>query len=85
MIALLTRTAHHGPPRNREKCQKMVGEDFWEFKASQQRILWCYAPKGRRRIILLHGFTKKTAQTPRNHLETGRHTYREVQQEMSTR
>ena len=63
----------------------MAGEDFWEFKASQQRIFWCYAPKARRRIILLHGFTKKTAQAPRNQLETGRQTYREVQQELSAK
>lgn len=83
MTALLTRAAHHGPPRNREKCQKMAGEDFWEFKASQQRIFWCYDPGRRRRIVLLHGFTKKTAQTPRNQLEAGRHAYRELQQELS--
>ena len=30
MTALLTRAAHHGPPRFREKCQKMVGEHFWD-------------------------------------------------------
>ena len=61
----------------------MAGEDFWEFKASQQRIFWCYDPGRRRRIVLLHGFTKKTAQTPRNQLEAGRHAYRELQQELS--
>ena len=81
MTALLTRVAHHGPPRNREKCQKMAGEAFWEFKASQQRIFWCYHPRRRRQIVLLHGFTKKTAQTPMNQLEAGRHAYREFQRE----
>ena len=81
MTALLARAAHHGPPRNREKCQKLAGEDFWEFKASQQRIFWCYDRGRRRRIVLLHAFTKKTAQTPRNQLDAGRHAYREFLQE----
>ena len=84
MTALLTRAAHHGPPRNREKCQKMAGEDFWEFKASQQRIFWCYDPGRRKRIILLYGFSKKTAQTPRNQLDAGRDAYRKAQHELSS-
>lgn len=84
MTALLTRAAHHGPPRNREKCQKMAGEGFWEFKASQQRIFWCYDPRRRKRIVLLYGFTKKTAQTPKKQLEAGRHAYREARHELSS-
>ena len=36
VTALLTRVAHHGPPRNQEKSRKIAGEDFWEFKAYQQ-------------------------------------------------
>ena len=83
MTALLMRAAHHGPPRNREKCQKMAGEDFWEFKASQQRIFWCYDARRRKRIVLLHGFTKKTSQTSNNQLDAGRRAYREVQRELS--
>ncbi|MDE0177612.1 MAG: type II toxin-antitoxin system RelE/ParE family toxin [Gammaproteobacteria bacterium] len=83
MTALLTRAAHHGPPRNREKCQKMVGEDFWEFKPSdQQRVFWCYDPGKRKRIVLLHGFTKKSGRTPKNELEAGRSAYREYLQEL---
>ena len=81
---MLRYAAHQGPPRNREKCQKMAGEDFWEFKASQQRIFWCYDAVRRKRIVLLHGFTKKTAHTPKKQLEAGRRAYREAQQELTT-
>ena len=59
MTALLTRAAHHGPPRNREKCQKMAGEDFWEFKASQQTYL----------LVLRSGETKANRPVARIHQE----------------
>ena len=62
----------------------MAGEGFWEFKASQQRIFWCYDPGRRKRIVLLYGFTKKTAQTPTKQLEAGRHAYREARHELSS-
>ena len=39
MTALLTRAATTDLPVNREKCQKMVGEDFWDFKPSDQQDL----------------------------------------------
>ena len=71
-------SADLGPPRNHEKCRKLKGESFWEFKAGQQRIFWCYDPVGTRRIILLHGFTKKTKKTPSQALDAGREAYREV-------
>ena len=80
VAALLKRSADHGPPRNQEKCRKVEG--FWEFKAGQQRIFWCYDPVQRKRIILLHGFTKKTKQTPRQELRAGKQAYRAVQQEL---
>lgn len=80
VTALLTRVAHHGPPRNQEKSRKIAGEDFWEFKARQQRVFWCYTPG--RRIVLLHGFTKKTRKAPTHAVEVARHTYREAQEEL---
>ena len=83
ITALLKRTAQHGPPRNQQKCLKVADEDFWELKAHQQRIFWCYDPMRRKRIILLHGFTKKSNQTPIRELEAGRNAYREVQDEFS--
>ena len=80
VAALLKRSAEYGPPRNQEKCRKIGG--FWEFKAGQERIFWCYDPGQRKRIILLHGFTKKTEQTPRHELQAGQQAYRAVQQEL---
>lgn len=79
--ALLNRSATNGPPRNNEKCRRVAGEGFWEFKAHQQRIFWCYGP--RKQIVLLHGFTKKSNQTPRRELASARQAYGEAQQELS--
>ncbi len=79
------RTAEHSPPRNEQRCHKVAGEGFWEFKAPQQRIFWCYDPGQRKRIILLHGFTKKSTQTPRRELDAGRRAYREIQEAFSLR
>ena len=78
VAALLSVSADLEPPRNQEKCRKLKGESFWELKAGQQRIFWCYDPVGTRRIILLHGFTKKTKKTPSQALDAGREAYREV-------
>ena len=78
IAALLSWSGDRGPPRNQEKCRKLKRESFWEFKAGQQRIFWCYDPVGTRRIILLHGFTKKTKKTPSQALDAGREAYREV-------
>lgn len=83
VAALLQRSAERGPPRNKERCRKVAGEDFWEFKAYQQRIFWCYG-KGRQ-IVLLHGFTKKTSQTPKARLTVGRRRYRQFHDEMENR
>ena len=75
--------ADQGPPRNHEQCRKVAGEGFWELKTYQQRIFWCYDPTKRRRIILLRGFAKKSAQTPKKELVAGRQAYRAAQQEFS--
>ncbi len=78
--ALLYRAAEQGPPRNVERSVKVAGEDFWEFKAYQERIFWRYASG--QRIVLLHGFTKKSSRTPARELQTGRAVYREVQSDL---
>ena len=83
VAALLQRSAEHGPPRNRERCRKVAGEDFWEFKAYQQRIFWCYGMEGQ--IVLLHGFTKKTSQTPKAQMKVGRRLCRRFHDEMENR
>ena len=74
--AILRHTAEHGPPKNRELCAPLAGEDFLEFKARKARICWRYA-RGRR-IVLFHGFTKKSRRTPRNELAIGRRRSREA-------
>jgi len=81
VAALLDHSATNGPPRNKEKCRKVAGEGFWEFKAHQQRIFWCYGP--RKQIVLLHGFTKKSNDTPKRELASARQAYGEAQQELS--
>lgn len=83
VAALIERSAEHGPPRSTEQCRKVAGEDFWEFKAYQQRIFWCYG-KGRQ-IVLLHGFTKKTPRTPKAQLDVGRRLCRQFHAEMENR
>ena len=80
VTALLTHVANQGPPRNQEKSRKIAGEDFWEFKARQQRIFWCYIIG--RKIVLLHGFTKKTEKTPTREVKAGRLAYRQARQEL---
>ena len=74
--ALVTRSAEHGPPKNREQCAPLTGEDFFEFKAHQVRIFWRYAQD--RRIVLFHGFTKKSNRTPKNELAIGRRRWQEA-------
>lgn len=78
VTALLLRAAASGPPRNTEKSAAI--EDFFEFKAHQVRIFWCYAPG--KRIVLFHGFTKKSRKTPANELETGRRLSQEVRDDI---
>lgn len=81
VLALLDRAAKAGPPWNQEKCRRVEGERFWEFKAYQERIFWCYGPD--RQIVLLYGFTKKSNKTPKRELDTGRQAYDGAQQELS--
>ncbi|MYE46387.1 MAG: type II toxin-antitoxin system RelE/ParE family toxin [Chloroflexi bacterium] len=81
VTALLERVAEHGPLSSGEKSAPLTGENFFEFKAGQQRLFWCYAPD--RRIILLSGFTKKGSRTPKNELATGRTLCEEVREEIS--
>ena len=77
---LLERAAEHGPPRNREQNAPLTGEDFFEFKAYQIRVFWRYASD--RRIVLFHGFTKKSGRTPRNEMTTGRQRWQETVDEL---
>jgi len=56
VLALWDRTAAQGPPRNREKSNKLT-DDIFELKAYQTRFPYFY--DGAKRIVLTHGVTKK--------------------------
>lgn len=56
MMALLKRSADHGPPRNIEKFRSL-GDGLYEFKTFGVRI-FCVFSKGKM-IILTHGAPKR--------------------------
>lgn len=66
VLALLKRTAFHGPPHNREKFLK-VEDDLFEFKVFQHRILCFFRPG--RVIVLTHGFRKKRDRIPSGEIQ----------------
>ena len=80
LAALFERVADHGPLYNPGKSVPLTGQDFLEFKSGQQRIFWCYLSGNR--IVLLHGFTKKSSQTPRRELRAGARLREEVRDEI---
>ncbi len=61
VTALIKRCAEQGPPRNREKTKK-IGGDLWELKSYQARLP--FFRDGPTRIVITHGFTKKTDDIP---------------------
>ncbi len=64
--------------RAREPLIRHLEGDIWELREESQtniyRLLYFFA-RGRR-IVLLHGFQKKTQKTPRREIETARHRLR---------
>lgn len=79
LTAHLERVAEQGPLYNPAKSTSLTGYDFLEFRSGQQRVFWCYASG--RRIVLLHGFTKKSNQTPRRELNRGERLRSELRDE----
>lgn len=61
MLVLLRFAAKQGPPRNEEK-SKSLGDDIFEFKTTDLRVLYFY--DSNRLIICSHGFVKKTRKCP---------------------
>ena len=55
VLALLERSARHGPPRNKEK-SRCVGGKIFEFKTKSARI--CYFYDAGKMIICANGFYK---------------------------
>jgi len=67
VLALLSKTAISGrPPVNKEKFDKLEGPLF-EFKSFQDRLPCFFDGQGR--IVLTHGFSKKSRRTPREEIE----------------
>jgi len=53
--------------RAREPLSKSLGSGLFELRVKASRIFYCFKPGGR--IVLLHGFTKKSQKTPRGELQ----------------
>ncbi len=70
--ALIQDTADNGPPRHPERCKKLVGvENLFELKSKPFRVFFFYEGRegDRGRIVLTHGFRKKSDSTPRREIE----------------
>lgn len=66
VLALLERTAAHGPLTNDQKFKKLSGKIF-EFKSSQDR-LFCFFD-GKQRIVITHGWKKKDARADKGEIQ----------------
>lgn len=67
ILALLNRTADHGPPRNQEQCRYFKKERVFEFKTGGGvRIMAFWGAN--RFILCSHGFMKKRQKTPKGQL-----------------
>ena len=53
--------------RAREPLSKSLGSGLFELRVKASRIFYCFKPGGR--IVLLHGFTKKSQKTPRRDMQ----------------
>jgi phage-related protein len=72
----------HGPNLGMPYTRAM-GDELFEIRAKGKegiaRIFYCTVLQGK--IIILHGFVKKTDKTPKRELATARRRLREVQDE----
>jgi phage-related protein len=78
-IHMAKRMTEHGP-NLKEPHTKALGDGLFEMRMKSKegiaRVMYC-AVLGRR-IVMLHGFIKKSPQTPPNELETARKRMKEV-------
>ena len=51
----------------REPLSKHLGSGLFELRVKASRIFYCFKPGGR--IVLLHGFIKKSQKTPRREMQ----------------
>ena len=71
--------AEHGIGLKAPLAEKVTGEPFWELRIQQERNIvriFYFAATGRR-MVLLHGFVKKSQRTPRREIEIARKRYEE--------
>lgn len=66
LLALIELVRYHGLPRNPEK-HKKLGQNLYELKSGHQRLLYFHDGTPRR-LILTHGFFKRTRKTPRRQI-----------------
>lgn len=70
MLALLHLAADEGPPFDRpDRCRRLVGEEFNEFKTHNRRITWFMLDGV---IVLMTAFDKKQPKTPADEIIRGR-------------
>ncbi|MBU4371972.1 MAG: type II toxin-antitoxin system RelE/ParE family toxin [Proteobacteria bacterium] len=78
-IHMAKRMTEYGP-NPKEPHTKALGDGLFEMRMKSKegiaRVMYC-AVLGRR-IVMLHGFIKKSLQTPPNELETARKRMKEV-------
>ena len=75
--------AEHGPPNNIEKYRKLRGvEELWELKIAKVRIIVFYARPDR--MILAHGFRKRSRRTPPKEIARAEHLRDEYLAERGT-
>ena len=73
MVALLHLAANQGPPFNRpDRCKRLEGEGFHEFKTHSHRISWIMRES---QIVLMTAFSKKQDKTPESELKRARNVH----------
>lgn len=83
MVALIDRTADHGPPNNRERNKPVEGTRFFEFKTHRYRLFWRWSPSGD--VILMNGFAKRGDRISKSDLHAGLVLFDSIEAELHGR
>ena len=71
IMALLERTADHGPPQNKEKCRFFRGLRVFELKARDGVRIMAFWDK-ERLVVCSDGFIKRSRKTPKKEQDKAR-------------
>lgn len=82
IVDFLKLISDSGLPRNVEKFRRLKG-DIWEIKKERVRIS-CYYRFPEKRILLIHGFIKKSQKTPKREIEYAEDKLKRYRQESNT-